>query len=1504
MSLTELRVVTKTGSITALLAALAVSVSLWTSSAFAADAIFVPGEPIVTGFSGVVPPASPPSGTDPLDRTFINPDGQSMVIQKLQPDGAPSGQLIDSPAAFSATAKDVGQVFGVTLDDAPDETGALAPNIYLAATSAYGLNIVVPGPDGQPVRSKLGAAGATFMAGQWGAAGGAGGFPGSIWKVDGTTGEISLFSTIAANTAAGLGGIVYDPASAQFFVSDLDTGLIYRLGHDGTIADSFDHGVTARPTHGLAAVPDDGSTVDITNPAFDSQDPSTWGITQPERKVTGLAMHNGRLYYAVADGPAIWSVGIKADGSFGTPRWELDVTGLSSTNEITGIVFDPAGRMILAQRGGLTTSYDYSVFAEPGTSSVVRYTRELPDDPATPSVWRSTPDSYAIGLPDNGTAASGGVALGYGFNATVGDFSGSCSATVWATGDGLRANPGLTPPVDGPMQVAGLQGMARTLVRPANDPAVHSVFTDYDGNTDDSTANEAGHVGAVAVWQVCGGPSSPPDIEPPDDLPPPDFIQPPHFNLSLEKWSAPYFCFDGGANYWCNYTIRVENTGTVPYWGPVHVHDYLPANPPGASMSFWPTPPWACGPSGASSYDCAMGPVLLYPGDGVVLHETVKLPKPVPYCQLANVAGIAWPFFLHDENPSDDFDGAFAGIPSPVPGCVPPPGPGVADLALTKFTFPSNCIDSGPNYTCNYGVLVQNAGPGPYSGPITVKDTLAANLTATIFGAWTCGQAGPVLTCHINTPPVNAPPGWGSAFFVQVHVKKPVAPPACDLPNKATITAPLGGSPSNIFAGNDSGAATTHIPSPACLAPATHTDLKMQKTALGCFPFGINYACKWQMTLTNVGPDTYVGPLSFKDVSAFATSNWLTLSPLGCSGTSDVTCNPVGPAFLPSGASIVQPFYTFYAGGPSTCSATNNLSIITPSPGSVQNPAGNDSASATQPIPNPACAGLPNLVITKTAKGCASDPSSPNWLCKFDVSVKNIGAVAQPAPIKVLDYNLKPTTFTGAACVPGVPNSWQCTKPTPLAAGATWSFQATTHVDPNGVTLADCNVINSVWITTPFSFDPGHFAQATQKVPQLFVNLGPGPELVYCDPPSLKLSKTAGKSTPSGDGYDVAYTVTATSTGPDPYHGTVEVDEALPAGTSYVSSSWACTPATGNDMHCSSPHVDLAVGQSTSMNIVIHVPKPIAVRDNCAVTNTVNVSISAAVLHSDKGAQYTASATAKLPGDACAKQPACPPTQLKPGGGCCDPGLVWNGKQCAPPKPVTPPCRFSDSSIQDGVCLCDPGSHGKPGQCVPDKPIPPPCKFNDSSIQDGVCLCDPGSHGKPGRCVPDQPVPPPCRGDNASVQDGVCLCDPGFHGKPPRCVPDQPTPPPPPPCDFKNASVQDGVCLCDPGFKGRPPRCVPDQPTPPPPPPCRGDNASVQDGVCLCNPGFHGQPPRCIPDQQQPPINEPIKLCPTDSHFDRKANACVCNPPLRGKPGECVAVILRLPPVTNLPVIK
>src|ERR1043165_3167184 len=110
-------------STAALFAAFSFSFALQPSSALAADeAIYATGQPIVTGFPGVVEPESPPDGADPLDYTFIDVDGSSVPIQSLEPDDKPSGQLIPATAVFQATARDVGLVFSVTLDNAPELT--------------------------------------------------------------------------------------------------------------------------------------------------------------------------------------------------------------------------------------------------------------------------------------------------------------------------------------------------------------------------------------------------------------------------------------------------------------------------------------------------------------------------------------------------------------------------------------------------------------------------------------------------------------------------------------------------------------------------------------------------------------------------------------------------------------------------------------------------------------------------------------------------------------------------------------------------------------------------------------------------------------------------------------------------------------------------------------------------------------------------------------------------------------------------------------------------------------------------------------------------------------------------------------------------------------------------------------------------------------------------------------------------------------------------------------
>src|SRR5882672_11193383 len=88
------------------------------------------GTAVITGFSQATIATAPP-GADPYDYYMINPAGPSVRVVDLSNIGAPGG-VVPAPKLFSATASQVGQVFGVALDN------AARPNIYVAATSGYG----------------------------------------------------------------------------------------------------------------------------------------------------------------------------------------------------------------------------------------------------------------------------------------------------------------------------------------------------------------------------------------------------------------------------------------------------------------------------------------------------------------------------------------------------------------------------------------------------------------------------------------------------------------------------------------------------------------------------------------------------------------------------------------------------------------------------------------------------------------------------------------------------------------------------------------------------------------------------------------------------------------------------------------------------------------------------------------------------------------------------------------------------------------------------------------------------------------------------------------------------------------------------------------------------------------------------------------------------------------------------------------------------------------------
>jgi hypothetical protein len=455
------------------------------------------GDMAVTGFSGTgLPDGGVPPGIDPLDKTFIDLNGASLrVFDVARLGGAPAGQLVDARAKFSVIAGQIGQVFALAFDAG----SAIPPNLYVAATTMHGLQIVAPdaADAGRPKRLRRGGAEARFMKGQWGAAPGAG--PGSIWKLDGATGAVTLFVNVIGagqpNSGPGLGGLAVDPRSRSLYVSDLDTGLIHRFDVDGADRGQFDHGRDGRAARGLPPVADDGRRMDIASIGFDSEDPSTWGFTQPERRVHGLAVERGRLYYAVADGPQIWSVGLADDGSFaGDVRLELEVA--AERSPVTGIVFDSRGRMYLAQRGALDNRYDFSRFAEPARSRVLRYARSAPGVRSAP--WFEVPDEYAVGFSPDHRMTVGGLTLQYGYRPDGSIDYGACEGTLLKTGDRLRDDPATTAEL---ATVDGVQFTDLTLVRPANVPPLRSYFVDYDGRP--GAGDEYGHVGDVKVYRVC-----------------------------------------------------------------------------------------------------------------------------------------------------------------------------------------------------------------------------------------------------------------------------------------------------------------------------------------------------------------------------------------------------------------------------------------------------------------------------------------------------------------------------------------------------------------------------------------------------------------------------------------------------------------------------------------------------------------------------------------------------------------------------------------------------------------------------------------------------------------------------------------------------------------------------------------------------------------------------------------------------------------------------------------
>jgi hypothetical protein len=473
------------------------------------DGPLQPGEAYVTRFSGTAP--------GPGGAPVIDPNGTSGgIIDVRAPRQPPAGQhWVDAPKRQLVTASQVGQVFGVVLDD------ARPPNVYLTATSAFGLH----------------RAGNDWMPGMWGQDGG----PGTVYRLDASTGYAPrAFARIMLNgrrnTGAALGNIAYDRTNKQLFVSDLETGMIHRIrAADGGDLGHYDHGTEGRTNFTNVA---DGQHMNLPAIAFDpnssarigncpsrfDNSPQCWNFALTGRRVWGVGVHRdvvkneARLYYSVWSGPAfgqssqwnqmtddnkrnsVWSIRLGPDGGFDTSdvRREFilpdffvnpdDIARAGMSQPVSDIAFAECSQrpvMLISERGGIRNLglAAQNPFASPHEARALRY--ELDDKGA----WRAV-GRYDVGFYDRGrdgapfmhANCAGGAAFGLGYNSNWVADPGKPNQFVWISGDSLcspegpcnfpgtgQAAAGAAPQQAAlqnggdPSYVDGIQGMAENM---------------------------------------------------------------------------------------------------------------------------------------------------------------------------------------------------------------------------------------------------------------------------------------------------------------------------------------------------------------------------------------------------------------------------------------------------------------------------------------------------------------------------------------------------------------------------------------------------------------------------------------------------------------------------------------------------------------------------------------------------------------------------------------------------------------------------------------------------------------------------------------------------------------------------------------------------------------------------------------------------------------------------------------------------------------------------------
>ena len=346
-------------------------------------------------------PADPPWGTDPVVNTLLLPGivahtVGTLVTPKSAADGDHVLKLYDTRSATLSPSRPVqtpdtfthhnwdigsiGNVYGLAIDN--------DRNIYTTASTHYSSYFGFEA--GNAARINFGSIGAGVAADTAGTDNNPGDLndlaaAGTIYKVDKITGEVSVFAQlpqtahsfvqngceennpINRNTGPALGNIAYDKIHNQFFVSNFEDGMIYRLDTAGTQLSTF------QPAGYTGLVPN--------------------GATTSGKSPYGLAVSpdGKKLYFGTNEintSPRLFAVDLDASGDFSGTEVDQNAqlgTDLEYTQNIGGqfvgaeppvgnrnppvwvsysdLQFTPHGELIIGLRtgcrGSLATSHNH-----------------------------------------------------------------------------------------------------------------------------------------------------------------------------------------------------------------------------------------------------------------------------------------------------------------------------------------------------------------------------------------------------------------------------------------------------------------------------------------------------------------------------------------------------------------------------------------------------------------------------------------------------------------------------------------------------------------------------------------------------------------------------------------------------------------------------------------------------------------------------------------------------------------------------------------------------------------------------------------------------------------------------------------------------------------------------------------------------------------------------------------------------------------------------------------